>query len=183
MFAALPGPILSLSMEHLARECSEEEDFYKLLRCDQTSAVEQISTEFKLLARKYHPDKVSDPDAKDASEKRFVLLKRARDVLLDSETRRMYDQWRAGFKNWISFQDWLKMQGRVHSSIHWGRAGRHVPSLEQGGGDGDRGGGVSCEGVRREEGEMRPPSEALHQFRNSRGGGSSHSNKFRNYQI
>ena len=117
-------------MEGFTRDYSEEENFYKLLRCDETSTVEQISAEFKVLAREQHPDKVADPDRKEAAEKRFILLKKARDVLLDKETRRQYDQWRTGFRNWISFHDWQKMQGRVHTSIHWGGGARRVASLE-----------------------------------------------------
>lgn len=71
------------------RELGEDEDFYVLLGCDETSTVgwrhngrctpcfnktqkfqpEQISTEYKLLAKKYHPDKVSNPEEKDAGWK------------------------------------------------------------------------------------------------------------------
>ena len=174
-------------MEQVARVYrEEEEDFYKLLGCDETSTAEQISTEFKLLAREHHPDKVSDPDKVPAAEQKFVLLKRARDVLVDSETRRQYDQWRAGFKSWISFDAWQRMQGRVHTSIHWGGGGRHTARLESGGGEkasGEavRGGGEGEEGERV---KGQPLPEALRQFRSSGGAGlSAHASKFRNYQI
>ena len=115
-----------------ARNISEE-DFYTLLGCNETSSAEQISTEFKLLARKHHPDKVSDLDGKEAAEKHFILLKRAKEVLLDADMRQKYDQWRAGFRMWINFDDWLKMQSRVHTSIHWATTTQKMPSLEQGG--------------------------------------------------
>ena len=169
----------------LMERCYSEEDFYKLLRCDETSTAEQISAEFKVLAREHHPDKVADPDMKDGAEKRFVLLKRARDVLLDRETRRQYDQWRRGFRDWISFRDWQKMQGRVHTSIHWGGGARRVASLEPHGGEEEReGGGGSGEGVERGEsgGGREQPCEALRQFRRS-GGGGKRVSKFRNYQL
>ena len=115
-----------------ARNISAE-DFYTLLGCNETSSAEQISTEFKLLARKHHPDKVSDLDGKEAAEKHFILLKRAKEVLLDADMRQKYDQWRAGFRMWISFDDWLKVQSRVHTSIHWATTTQKTPSLEQGG--------------------------------------------------
>ena len=155
--------------------CYSEEDFYKLLRCDETSTAEQISAEFKVLAREHHPDKVADPDMKDGAEKRFVLLKRARDVLLDRETRRQYDQWRRGFRDWISFRDWQKMQGRVHTSIHWGGGARRVASLEPHGGERGSGEGVESGGGREQ------PCDSLRQFRS--GGEGIRVSKFRNYQL
>ena len=47
---------------------SSTDDFYALLKCDESSSVEQIAMEFKLLARKHHPDKVTDPEEKEAAE-------------------------------------------------------------------------------------------------------------------
>lgn len=108
-----------------------EEDFYEVLKCNVSSSSEQISAEFRLLARRYHPDKVTDSKEREAAEKHFLLLKRARDVLLDVSMRHKYDQWRSGFKEWISFDDWLKMQNRVHTSIHWARNTHTMASLEQ----------------------------------------------------
>ena len=46
----------------------------------------------------HHPDKVTDQEA---AEKHFVSLQKARDVLLDMDMRRKYDQWRAGFRIWL----------------------------------------------------------------------------------
>ena len=87
--------------------------------------------EFKLLVRKHHPDKVTNPDENKMAEKHFVTLQKARDVLLDTDMRRKYDQWRGGFRMWISFDDWLKMQSRVHTSIHWATNTEKMASLEQ----------------------------------------------------
>lgn len=186
---SLPASLFDgfLGMEDVRRGYHEEEDFYKLLRCDETSTAEQISTEFKVLAREHHPDKVANPDGKEAAEERFVLLKRARDVLLDRETRRQYDQWRTSFRHWISFQDWQKMQGRVHTSIHWGGGGRRLASLEAHG-EGGGGGGGKRVGERSEGGVGRGGERGerlcgnLQQFRRS-GGGGSHISKFRTYQL
>ena len=180
---------------------SSANDFYTLLNCDESSSVEQIATEFKLLARKHHPDKVTDPEEKEAAEKNFVLLKKARDVLLDTDMRQKYDQWRAGYRMWISFDDWLKMQSRVHTSIHWAtntpkmasletsdsscvsyfsstsrseEVGERCGVLESGGGEE----GKEKEG-HRARGEV---SSSLQQFRRS-GGGGLRGKEFRNYQL
>ena len=80
-----------------------DEDFYKLLGCDETSSVslksthtnnsiiffskpqgEQISTEFKLLAKKYHPDKVSCEE--DRAEGRYYLLPSPVEIIVKSPT-------------------------------------------------------------------------------------------------
>ncbi len=45
-----------------------------------------------------------------------MRLEAARVVLLDSEQRAQYDQWRSGgFKHVVSFKDWQGMQSRIHS--------------------------------------------------------------------
>ena len=171
---------------------NDTEDFYSLLHCDESSSSEQISTEFKLLAKIHHPDKVVNPDEKEAAERFFLRLKQARDVLLDAETRQKYDQWRTSFRRWISFDDWLKMQSRIHASIHWASSAQKMPRLEQPSETpgGERGSSCSSEGGRRGRGREGGGSEegvgdvtaALHQFRRGSVGGTRAS-KFRNYQI
>ncbi|XP_017845856.1 J domain-containing protein isoform X4 [Drosophila busckii] len=48
------------------------EDYYKLLHCDETSSPEQIQAEYKALALQYHPDKnAGDKEA----EAKFQSLK------------------------------------------------------------------------------------------------------------
>ena len=188
-------------MDLPSRSSSTEDDFYALLKCDESSSVEQIATEFKLLARKHHPDKVTDPEEKEAAEKHFVSLQKARDVLLDTDMRRKYDQWRAGFRMWISFDDWLKMQSRIHTSIHWATTTEKMASLEQRretldsgcvscgtSSGGDEEGEVRCGVVGSGGGEEggqtggREVSSSLQQFRRS-GGGGWRGSKFRNYQL
>ena len=173
------------------------EDFYTLLNCDESSSVEQIAAEFKVLARKHHPDKITTPEGKAAAEKHFVLLKKARDVLVDVDMRRKYDQWRAGFRMWMKFDDWLKMQSRVLTSIHWATSIQKMPSLEQGetpdtssvscstSSNDERRDVVGGEGGREERksaGREDQVSSPLQQFR-SCGGGRSRVNQFRNYQL
>ncbi len=98
---------------------------------------EQIATEFKQLARRYHPDKASEVDRAagnidvfflwggggvsqlcrvNSAKEMFMKLEKAREVLLDKEKRSKYDQWQSGgFKSIISFEKWLEMHNRVHT--------------------------------------------------------------------
>ena len=51
-----------------------------------------------------------------SAEQVFVRLERAREVLLDEATRVKYDEWRGrGFQSFISFENWLSIQSRVHT--------------------------------------------------------------------
>lgn len=54
-------------------------------------------------------------DSRVTAEKRFLLLQKAKEVLLDEAMRSKYNQWRADFSMWISFSDWMKIQSRVHT--------------------------------------------------------------------
>ncbi|EFN85381.1 J domain-containing protein [Harpegnathos saltator] len=94
---------------------NEEEDYYALLSCDESSTVEQITAEYKVLALQYHPDK-NDGDKE--AEKKFQLLKYAKEVLCDPEKRCNYDKWRnSGIK--ISYKQWLGMKEHVQQTMHW----------------------------------------------------------------
>ncbi|XP_038062259.1 dnaJ homolog subfamily C member 12-like [Patiria miniata] len=101
--------------EILSGEIRDEDDFYKLLGCDELSSTEQINTEFKLKARTAHPDK--NPDDPDAAQ-RFAKLQRARDILTDDQKRQEYDLWRRSGIT-IPYDSWISMKGAVHTSMHW----------------------------------------------------------------
>ncbi|XP_034938398.1 J domain-containing protein [Chelonus insularis] len=94
---------------------SEEEDFYKLLGCDESATVEQITAEYKVRALLYHPDKnEGDKEA----EVKFQQLKYAKEILCDSEKRSNYDKWRnSGIA--ISYKQWVGMKEHVQQSMHW----------------------------------------------------------------
>ena len=150
--------------------------------------------------RKFHPlplnpvyaTEVASQEDKEASEKYFIVLKRARDVLLDSDMRHKYDQWRAGFRMWINFEDWLKMQSRLHTSIHWATPTQKLPSLEHR--ERVNSDSVSCSTCSNEEAgdererklmerwRGRGVASSLQEFRRSPGKEVTVS-KFRNYQL
>ncbi|GAB1606601.1 dnaJ homolog subfamily C member 12-like [Argonauta hians] len=92
-----------------------DEDYYKILGCDQHSSVEQINAEYKARVLSCHPDK--NPDDPQAA-KRFTKLQVAKDVVSCPEKRKKYDQWlNSGLA--MSFKEWLAITDKIHSSMHW----------------------------------------------------------------
>jgi len=63
---------------------------YKILGVRSTATTEEIKKAYKKLAMIWHPDKNSSPEANG----KFQEIAAARDLLLDDEKRRMYDQGR-----------------------------------------------------------------------------------------
>ncbi|XP_058800665.1 J domain-containing protein [Phymastichus coffea] len=161
---------------------NEEEDFYALLGCDESSSVEQITAEYKALALQYHPDK---NEGNKEAEAKFQLLKSAKETLCDPEKRANYDKWRnSGIA--ISYKQWLGMKEHVHQSMHWstpktkdrmlpdeegasslaGVAGRkmHAANANR---RASEGGANIHYGARRDlNWDNQPPSEIVNKFRN-----------------
>jgi molecular chaperone DnaJ len=63
-------------------------DYYKVLGVDKKASPEDIKKAYRKLARKYHPDTSTEPNA----EERFKAISEAHDVLSDAEKRRAYDR-------------------------------------------------------------------------------------------
>jgi molecular chaperone DnaJ len=63
-------------------------DYYKVLGVDRKASPDDIKKAYRRLARKYHPDTSTEPDA----EERFKAISEAHDVLADEDKRRAYDR-------------------------------------------------------------------------------------------
>lgn len=81
------------------------EDYYKVLGVSRDASQDEIRTEFRKLARKYHPDVSKD---KEAGEEKFKQINEAYEVLGDAKKRKKYD--RLG-KNWEHGQDFSDFGG------------------------------------------------------------------------
>ena len=64
------------------------EDFYSVLGVSRDAGEDEIKQAYRKMAAEYHPDVSDDPNA----EEKFKKAKKAKEVLLDDEKRRMYDQ-------------------------------------------------------------------------------------------
>ena len=64
------------------------EDFYSVLGVSRDADDDEIKQAYRKMAAEYHPDVSDDPNA----EEKFKRAKKAKEVLLDDEKRRMYDQ-------------------------------------------------------------------------------------------
>ncbi|CAN7992052.1 unnamed protein product [Ixodes pacificus] len=138
-----------------------DEDYYKILGCDELSTDEQLQCEYKVRALELHPDK--NPNNSEAALQ-FQKLQAAKDVLLDSEKRRKYDKWRkSGLM--MPFQQYLNLN---ITSLHWVTKKTKEPMLTESAHQSSTTGLKSCEpqgslsSWRKEE----PASELLKKFRN-----------------
>ncbi|MGB1818383.1 MAG: DnaJ domain-containing protein, partial [Candidatus Poseidoniaceae archaeon] len=67
---------------------SDKRDYYEVLGVEKNADDKELKQAFRILARRYHPDK---NDAEDA-ESRFKEIQEAYAVLSDPEKRRQYDR-------------------------------------------------------------------------------------------
>lgn len=74
-------------------------DYYKVLGLSKGASIEEVKKAYKSLAKKYHPDVSSDPDA----EKKFKEVVEAYQVLSDPEKKQNYDNYGDAYKNFQGF--------------------------------------------------------------------------------
>jgi DnaJ-class molecular chaperone len=102
-----------------------ERDYYADLGVSRTATVDEISSAFRKLAAKYHPDR--NPGDK-AAEKKFTRLAEAYNVLKDPKTREAYDRGGAegvaadtGFRGFNSSEDVFSHFGDLFGDLFGGR--------------------------------------------------------------
>ncbi len=77
-------------------------DYYDILGVPRSASKDQIKTEYRKLALKYHPDRNKSPDA----EEKFKEISEAYAILADEEKRTQYDQFgHAGIDSRYSTED------------------------------------------------------------------------------
>ena len=67
---------------------ADKRDYYEVLGVDKSASEKDLKNAFRSLARKYHPDRSSEPDAED----KFKEIQDAYAVLSDSQKRAQYDR-------------------------------------------------------------------------------------------
>lgn len=67
---------------------ADKRDYYEVLGVDKSADDKELKNAFRSLARKYHPDRSSEPDAED----KFKEIQEAYAVLSDPEKRQTYDR-------------------------------------------------------------------------------------------
>lgn len=68
------------------------QDYYKILGVDKNANEKEIKSAYRQLSKKWHPDKNQDNDTAHA---KFIEIGEAYEVLIDSEKRKIYDQFGA----------------------------------------------------------------------------------------
>lgn len=86
----------------------EYKDYYKTLGVERGASQDEVKRAYRKLARKYHPDVNTGPDATESEEK-FKEVGEAYEVLQDPEKRAAYDRLGADWKEGQDFRpppDW-----------------------------------------------------------------------------
>ncbi|MDE2967778.1 MAG: molecular chaperone DnaJ [Chloroflexota bacterium] len=72
---------------------AQSDDFYEILGLSREASQDEIRRSFRKLAMEHHPDRVTDPAQKEASEAKFKRIAAAYEVLSDAEKKAKYDQY------------------------------------------------------------------------------------------
>ncbi|ODQ82600.1 hypothetical protein BABINDRAFT_159153 [Babjeviella inositovora NRRL Y-12698] len=108
-----------------------ETDYYKILGVSKKASDKEIKSAYRLLSKKYHPDKNSDEDA----HEKFIEVGEAYDVLSNDEKRATYDKYgKEGLKQGGGQQQ-QQQHGFNPFGDMFGQQGFHQQRGRQRGGD------------------------------------------------
>jgi len=66
--------------------------YYEVVGLPPTCSPADLKKNYRSLALKYHPDRITDPQRKATAEEEFVVIAKANDVLSNPELRKRYDE-------------------------------------------------------------------------------------------
>ncbi len=89
-------------------------DYYKDLGLSKTATATEIKKAFRVLAKKYHPDKTN---GNKSAEEQFKVISEANEVLSDPVKRKKYDEFGA---DWKHYED----TGAQPGGFDWSKYGR-----------------------------------------------------------
>lgn len=78
---------------HNNKRNANPDDYYGVLGVKKTASAKQIKSAYRKLVLETHPDKVMDPDQKEAAQDQFMQVQRAYEVLSDEDKRQVYDKY------------------------------------------------------------------------------------------